>query len=354
MMAKRVCLRDVAQEAGVSVVTASLVLNGNSGGKNQARVSEARRLEIRAIADRLGYRASAAGRILKSKKLNDIGILFFEETEHIREHSGFTDMNIQFSRVCRKFGIRHQADWFDPYRYPDEIPALLTDGLIGGLLIAGNPAGASEKFLRESCTLPVVRIEEEGAYSVMFDPRPALRQAMEYLAATGHRRVGLINGPARYQRFHETRIVFREECVRLGLETADELIEEVDPYGDFALNSILAERKLLDRSDRPDALLVYSGVLVKSIVSLAQQRGVRIPADLSVVCFATSDWEVSKFVPRLTAVEHDYVEIAEAAVGMLRELMAAGMVREPHVKIPERFTIRDSVANRPVQARHNL
>ena len=352
-MIKRVSLRDVAQEAGVSVVTASLVLNGNSGGKNQARVSEARRMEIRAIADRLGYRASAAGRILKSKSLNDIGLLFFEETRHIREHSGFTDMNIQFSRICRQLGIRHQSDWFDPYRYPDDIPALLTDGLIGGLLIAGNPAGASERFLRENCTLPFVRIEEEGRYSVMFDQQPALRQAMEFLAATGHRRVGLINGPEMFRRFRETRSIFREECERLRLETNDELFYEIDPYGDFALNAILSERQLLDRTDRPDALLVSSGILVKSIVSLALQRGVRVPAELSTVCFATNDWEACKFVPRLTAVEHDYVEIAEKAVTMLRELMATGSVREPHIKIPERFTIRDSVANRLAQTGNN-
>ena len=350
-MAKRICLRDVAQEAGVSVVTASLVLNGNSGGKNQARVSEARRQEIRAIANRLGYRASAAGRILKSKSLNDIGLLFFEETQHIREHSGFTDMNIQFSRICRKFGIRHQSDWFDPYRYPDEIPALLTDGLIGGLLIAGNPAGASERFLREDCTLPFVRVEEKGQYSVMFDQLPALRQAMEFLTATGHRRVGLINGPEMFQRFRETRNFFREECERLKLETSDELFYEIDPYGDFALNAILSERQLLDRPNRPDALLVSSGILIKSIVCLALQRGVRIPGDLSILCFATSDWEACKFVPRLTAVEHDYVEITEKAVAMLRELMVTGTVRNPHVKIPERFTIRDSVANRLVQNR---
>ena len=105
----RVSLKDVAEAAGVSAVTASIVLNGSDSG-SRVRVSAARRAEIQAIAARLGYRANAAGRILKSKSLSDIGLLFFEETRHIREHAGFTDMNLQFSRISREYGRRYQVD----------------------------------------------------------------------------------------------------------------------------------------------------------------------------------------------------------------------------------------------------
>ncbi len=345
-MAKRVGLKEVAQEAGVSTVTVSLALNGISEGSTRARVSETRRREIREIAARLGYRASVAGRILKSKKLNDIGLLFFEDASFIREHSGFTDLNIQFSKVCRKLGVRHQSDWFDPYSSPDEVPPMLTDGLIGGLLIAGNPAGASERFLREQCTLPFVRIEEAGEYSVRFDSGPALRQAMQYLAETGHRRIGLVNGPGKHRLFREAHTLFLGECARLGMETGDTLYCEIDPYESLERDFIRAGRMMFDCARRPDALLVSNGIHVKSIISLAMRRGIRIPEDLSIVCFATSDWEVRKFIPQITAVEHDFAMIAEGAVAMLRELMAAGSVREPHVTIPERFTIRDTVANR--------
>ncbi|HCH85613.1 MAG TPA: hypothetical protein DFL85_08875, partial [Lentisphaeria bacterium] len=96
----------------------------------------ARQEEIRRIAAELGYRASAAARILKCKELNDIGLLFFENAQNIREHVGFTDLNIQFTRTCRELGIRCQVDWFDSLHHPDELPGLLTDGLVGGLLIA--------------------------------------------------------------------------------------------------------------------------------------------------------------------------------------------------------------------------
>ncbi len=344
---KRICLKDIAQAAGVSTVTASIALNGSGNSRNRVRVSPARQEEIRRIAASMGYRASAAGRILKSKTLDDIGLLFFEEAHHIREHSGFTDLNIQFTKNCRKLGIRCQTDWFDPINHPDELPELLTDGLVGGLLIAGNPRGASERFLREQSTLPYIRIEEPGEYSVMFDQRPAMRQAMEYLAATGHKRVGLINGPEIFPKFLTVRDTFAALCEEFRFADWRSYYYENAPYYEnFAQNATLSERRLLDRPDRPDALLVCSGMLAFSVISLAQQAGLRIPVDLSVITFGTCDWEAEKFVPRLTAIEHNYNEIAERAVDMLRELMKTGRVRESQILVPEHFTIRDTVLKR--------
>ena len=112
------------------------------------------------------------------------------------------------------------------------------------------------------------------------------------------------------------------------------------------LDAVLAGRRLFDRPDRPDAVMVSSGILVKSIVVQALQRGVRIPADASIVAFGTNDWEAYKFVPRLTAVERNYAGIIEAGVAMLCELMDKGAVQVPQVTVPERFSIRDSTANR--------
>ncbi len=344
---KRVCLKDVAEAAGVSTVAASIVLNGSGSSRNRVRVSEARQAEIRRIAAELGYRASAAGRILKSKNLNDIGLLFFEEDRHIREHAGFTDLNIQFSRSCRQLKIRYQVDWFDPINHPDELPELLTDGLIGGLLIAGNPRGASLVYLRDKCPLPVVRIEEPGEYSVSFDPLPPFRQAMEYLAATGHRKVGMINGPEIFSRFRLLRDAFRDLCGEFGFgDWKAWYYENVAYYEDFALNAALAERRLFDRPDRPDALLVCSGILTKALISLTQRRGLRVPEDVSLIAFSTCDWEAVKFNPRMTAIEHNYREVASRAVTMLRELMQTGRTAEPNILVPERFTIRDTVTNR--------
>ncbi|MBS1371869.1 MAG: substrate-binding domain-containing protein, partial [Lentisphaeria bacterium] len=72
----------------------------------------------------------------------------------------------------------------------------------------------------------------------------------------------------------------------------------------------------------------------------------RVPLDVGVVCFEATDWDALKFVPRLTAVEYDYTEIAACAVRMLQELMKTGEVHKPQLLVPERFTVRDTVIDR--------
>ena len=337
---EKIGMKEIAEAAGVSVMTVSAALSGSG------RVSEKRKREIVALAHRMGYRTNAAARLLKSKRVDDLGLLIFEKEELIREHAGFMDMTVQFMKECVRNNIHFQLEWFDSHRNAAELPQMLTNGLVGGLLIAGNPNGESERFLREQCRMPFVRIKEPGEYSVMFDPAPALREALEYLAATGHRRLGFVNGPARFQRYRHIRGIVASETARLGMESPQEFYYEAEPYEDFSVDAVLAERRLMDCGEPPDAVLVSSAVLGKAFVSLLQQRGLRVPLDVGVVCFEATDWDALKFVPRLTAVEYDYTEIAARAVRMLQELMKSGTVREPRLLVPERFTVRDTVIDR--------
>ena len=341
-MPRRVCLKDIAEEAGVSVVTVSLALNGSSRANTQARVSAARRREIQEIAARMGYSASAAGRILKSKTINDIGLLFCEETEQARDHLEFLDLNIQVNRLSRELGIRCQLEWFDPFREPDRVPSIMRDGLIGGLLIAGNPAGASKRFLEEKFSLPYVRIGEPGPHSVMSDIAPALHRVMEHLAATGHRRVALINGPTEVRRFREFEQFFRAETRDFGWHDSDGRIFTIPFLGNFGESSQKAIRYIFGRPDPPDAVLVASGQS-KSILFLIAQAGLRIPEDVSVIHFVATDRESLKFAPGIAAIEADAVRLSETAVSMLRELMTQGRTDSPNRVIPARFQLRGSV-----------
>ena len=344
-MSRRVCLKDIAQEAGASVVTVSLALNGSLSANTKARISEARKREIQKIAARMGYCPSAAGRILKSKNINDIGLLIFEESEQARDNQEFFGFSIYISRICQELGIRCQQEWFDPIREKDKIPLIMRDGLIGGLIIAGNPEGESKRFLEEDFSLPYVRLEELGPCSVVLDPAPAVRQAMEYLAATGHRRVALINGPTEVRRFREIEQLFRTEAVRFGWSDSLDRIYTIPFLCDFAETSLDAVRYTFDRPDRPDAVLVASGQS-KSIMCLIERMGIRIPEDVSIIHFIANDRESIKFQPPITAIETASRELAETGVSMLRELMANGKTEVMQRVIPAKFVIRKSVIDR--------
>ena len=99
---EKIGMKEIAEAAGVSVMTVSAALSGSG------RVSEKRKREIVALAHRMGYRTNAAARLLKSKRVDDLGLLIFEKEELIREHAGFMDMTVQFMKECVRNNIHFQ------------------------------------------------------------------------------------------------------------------------------------------------------------------------------------------------------------------------------------------------------
>ena len=76
MIAKRVTLKEVAQEAGVSMITASNIISG----KRLDHASPATRHKVQEAARRLGYRPNLAARQLASRKNDVIGMLIDSES----------------------------------------------------------------------------------------------------------------------------------------------------------------------------------------------------------------------------------------------------------------------------------
>jgi len=101
--------------------------------------------------------------------------------------------------------------------------------------------------------------------------------------------------------------------------------------------------------ERPTALLVQSGLFVKSLICGLFQRGIRVPEDVSVICIETVDWEVEKFYPPVTAVEHRFNDIVVAGIEMLGDLMNSREIQQPNRTILPLFTKRSTVTKRSLK-----
>jgi|GEM_PF-989882 len=333
----KIGMKDIAEAAGVSVMTVSAALSG------AGRVSDTRKREIVDLAHRMGYRSNTAARLLKSKRVDDLGLLIFEKEELIRENAGFMDMTVQFMQECLRNNIHFQLEWFDCYRNREALPQMLTNGLVGGLLIAGAPQNAARHFIENDLALPFVTLCESGKYSVGFDNENSLRQAVYYLASLGHTNIGLINGPETLKVFQDFRHAFDTAMNELSLLRPDTFHAESQPAGIFELELKKVSGAFLETPARPTALLVFSGLFTKAFISNLQRNGLRIPEDVSIICHETVDWEAEKFSPPISAVERKYDDLIAAGVKMVRELMDGQEIRCPHTLIPPSFTKRGTV-----------
>lgn len=334
---EKVGMKEIAEAAGVSVMTVSAALSG--GG----RVSDARKREIISLAQRMGYRRNAAARLLKSKRVADLGLLIFEKEVLIRENASFMDMTVQFMRECTRNNIHFQLEWFDCYHNREELPQMLTSGLVGGLLIAGAPANAAKRFIENELALPYVTLKEPGPYSVSFDCDDQMRQAIYYLASLGHENIGLVNGPSDLSAFRRYREVFDATLHELSLLRPDTLHIENHPADDFQTEVNLHLERFLREANRPTALLVHSGLFTKAFISGLFRAGVRVPEDVSIICYETVDWEVEKFVPPITAIEFRLEDLVVSGIRIVRERMEGKEVLRPNDTVSPAFTKRGTV-----------
>lgn len=337
MIEKRISLQDIADKAGVSKVTVSAALKGNSG------VGERKREEIRRIAQSLGYYPSAAARLLKEKENKNIALIIFELGGLIRRHSFFCDLLFRFQEECSRRGIGGYFEWSDYRAEPERIPTLLTNGLAGSFLIAGTPSAQVENFLQTTLFSPVVRIIEDGEYSIRADHRSGIREAVQYLAALGHVRIAMINGPSAFRIYRETAAAYLEALAEFGIPFRESYFAEIPEQRSAENFKLVAEKAVIQQTERPTALLL-PGDGSETILYYLASKGILVPRDLSLISFATTGMDSESFSPHITSVDDSAQEFVHRGIAVLEKLRT-GALPGPLAPVSSKLNIRETVLN---------
>jgi DNA-binding LacI/PurR family transcriptional regulator len=222
------------------------------------------------------------------------------------------------------------------------------DGLLVAPTTTGDDGEALVRRLRDA-DVPVVLIErtatmgpyQEAMESVVSDHALGAAMAVRHLAALGHRRVGLITTVQSPTSPHVRR-GWRQACEELGLVVDGspdvDTVDQRDPEWPRVLEQVL------DRcvATGTTALLVHSDPEAISLIERCQERGIRVPGDLSVV---TYDDEVAELCdPPLTAVRPPKPAIGRAALNLLAARLTDPDRPAHRIVIEPRLIIRSSSA----------
>jgi LacI family transcriptional regulator len=201
-------------------------------------------------------------------------------------------------------------------------------------------------------------LQQTGSHFVVIDPRIALdegiacvaatnadgaRTATEYLIALGHRRIGVITGPAAFAATSE-----RLLGVEGALAGAQVLLERtLIAEGDWQIASgIEAARRLLARPHRPTAIFAFNDEMAIGVLRAAGSLGIRVPEDLSVVGFDDLD-RAELVTPQLTTVRQPLAEMGRIAVSLLLRLLAGHRLDALRFELATALVIRQSTAPVP-------
>jgi DNA-binding LacI/PurR family transcriptional regulator len=314
-VARRPTISDVARRAGVSKVAVSYALNGQPG------VSDATRRKILAIAEEIGFSPSRAARVLSgAAAAGAIGLVLSRPARTLGVEPFFMALisGVEATLSARSYGLTLQmtsgpADETVIYR------RWWGERRVDGVLICDLRVDDPRIPVIEKLNLPAVVLGGPGhtgsLASVWSDDAAAVVETVEYLYAMGHRVIARVGG---VPEFLHTRIradAFAQVCARLGAVDATSV--DSDYSGEEGAR---ITRRLLSSRPRPTAIIYDNDVMAVAGLGVAQEMGLRVPDDLSLV--AWDDSVLCRLVhPALTALQRDIPAYGAKAASMLLDII---------------------------------
>lgn len=317
MEQRKITMRDVAREVGVSQMTVSAVLGGKSV---QARISETTQVRVLEIAREMGYQPNAIARSLRRRSTNVIG--FYSGYGYLDTHNAFLAEIISgLQQGCEQ----HRKDLLlhGVYRGAsvEDIYTELMDGRIDGLVLNAGPNDPLADRLAAS-QLPVVALVDAipTLPSVVAADAEGSAYLAAHLAEQGHRRVLY-----RYS---------NHKCLVSALRRREAFLRKATEHG---MEVRLWEDNITCPADisglswfqeaperRPTAVVCWNDLAAYELLTQCRKYGLRAPDDLAVVGFDGVSTPFD-FVWRLTTVRAPWAEAARTAV----ELLIAQIQGEP-------------------------
>ncbi|MFB4311156.1 LacI family DNA-binding transcriptional regulator [Actinomadura sp. GTD37] len=318
--------KDVAQEAGVSQSTVSLVL----GDKWSGRVSPATARSVRDAAERLGYRPNQAARNLRLGTTRTVLLMVPTLTAPF-----FGPVYTGAARVAARHGFGVVVStWPDDADGPAGSP-FASDEAIDGILASSMAVDALGRF-RDT---PAVMLDSGPAGTVPtvdFGVADGMRALALHLAGLGHRRFGHVAAAVDQWTFHARAEALASTVASLpgGLLSRDACAIDVTSAKDAAV-------RLLSAPGPPTALVCDDDLIAAGAYKAARALGLDVPGDLSVTGF-DDVLLATALEPELTTVRLPAEELGARGMTALLDLLAG---RPPAARVlPGELVVRGSTA----------
>lgn len=316
-MARRrnsVTIREVAEDAGVSLQTVSRVINDEPNVRQQMRD------KVQSSIDRLGYVPSLAAQRMSGSR--SYIILALNDRERTladwrgREGTDWVDqMLLGGILTCSKHGYRMMIELVDTHSDHVErelgatLSALQPDGVI---LTPPHSENRQITRLLAQRNIAFARIgstEDGPGIRLTMGDEDAAFIATQRLIELGHAQIGMIAGPDEYSLSGWRVAGWLRAMESHGFDT-DGLCER----GDFGFASgTRATRTLLERNRGLSAIICSSDQMTLAALEVARDRGIEVPRDLSLISFDNTP--IVRFTqPPLTAIDQPIAETVSIAV----------------------------------------
>ena len=324
---RRATLRDVAQAAGVSMGTVSVVFNG----RENARVAEKTRERIWAAIEELDFRPNLTARHLRFQQTHTIGLITDEiaSTPYAgRILLGAQDVAWPVGRLLLLVNSNRDRD------VERTSVRMLIDRRVDGLMYAAQSAHEVLPLpeMRHLPTVLVNAFSRDPAHplpSVLADEQYGGSVAAQRVIDAGHRNIVYLAGQRPLWATRERVKGVTERLKSAGL-TAD---RSTIVYGTYDIDSgYRLALEILDRQPRPSALVCGNDRMALGALLAAHARGLQVPADLSLVGYDDQEELAAQLAPPLTTVSLPHFEMGRVGLQALLDATAGKPIGDQVVR----------------------
>lgn len=332
-------MKDVAQKAGVSVMTVSRAF------KQHASVSEATRKRILQIADELGYVFDSNAATFRTQRTGFVAVIIPS-----LNNANFADTTAALSNALKPAGLQVLLGYSDYDVHEEEV---IVEQFLRrrpeALVLTGGRHTERTRRLLQRAQIPVIETwdlpEDPIGHVIGFSNAATMHDLVDHLVASGRKRLAFLGGDTSGDaRGADRRRGFLEAMKRNGLP-AERLIAAGGPPVSMREGARAMSRLLRDHADT-EAVVCVSDLTAFGALTECARKGVRVPEDMAIAGFGAYDISAVCF-PALTTIDPHSAEIGARAGDLIVSLLrgnAASQDAPVQIEIRPRLSIAGSSA----------
>lgn len=306
-------LKDIAERAGVSMMTVSNVINGKS-----SRVSVQTAERVTAIIKECGYVPNLTARSLTRKNSNIIGVIVSADTrdENYLENPYVSTM---MGIIEQELGKNGYYMMVRSVKKEKDVSQFLKNWNVDGIIFLYPDflEYASEFIAKPTCPFVIfdLQLQTPKLINVCSDDRKGLYLSTKYVINRGHDRIAFVADYKGNAVLTERFLGYRQALDECHVPFREAYVIGCPPSYEGGLT---AGKQIAAMEDGPSAVVTTADICAIGVMEGARLGGLRIPMDLSVVGY--DDLNLCRFTtPKLTSVSQNIAQKALVATQLLLE-----------------------------------
>ena len=328
---KRISVKDLAHELGVSIATVSRAL------RNSPEIGQEMQMKVKELAKRLNYRPNPFAQSLRKEGPRIIGVVVPNLVTHFyaavldgiedeARRAGYSVVSSNSHESCE-----------DEMRAIDNFINLHVEGIIAS--VSQNTTDYSHFEKVSKMGIPLVFFGRtclpDLFSSVTANGDVAAQEATQHLIDTGSRRVAFLGGPNHLDMVKRRKHGYLEALRDNRIPIDRELV--VCNRIDFDL-VVEATKQLLQIENRPDAILAVNDTVTFAAFTAVKEMGLRIPEDVALIGF-TDDQHARYVTPQMSAIEDQSYKMGCVAYDLLQKSISGDPNKYKKI-VPQKLVIR--------------